>query len=304
VSTAAPERAATLVWAGNGHLPVLGASTLSSDQDATLLDHFIRPKPGPRAAPGWSIDTPVQPFRDGTAFDYFVATLGQVGLRAGSIHRGTEPPPDGGRRTRMRDGVVDPYHWARAVPRLLWILRETNNPAGTWRGNAGAGLGVTLFDWSHRMHKNGTATWRTVAEGSYGLLEPEAPLGDFDGSPSKYLPALRSIAVINVKKTGGGSTSQWRELEEAYDRNEEMLWSQIAAIGPDVVIGGNVLWLFRRRLGWTAPKLPRVRSSDAYASTVRDGVRWIHAHHPAFRGSHRGYVERIRRAAASTRGES
>ena len=74
--------------------------------------------------------------------------------------------------------------------------------------------------------------------------------------PDRYSPALRQIAVINVKKTGGGSTSKWQELVEAYERNEAALWAEINALDPHVVVGGNVLWLFREQLGLVPQGLP------------------------------------------------
>ncbi len=55
---------------------------------------------------------------------------------------------------RVPDGILDPERWWEARTRILWLLREVNNPTQDWDG-----LLPELRRWSVKMHRNGTPTW-------------------------------------------------------------------------------------------------------------------------------------------------
>ena len=84
----------------------------------------------------------------------------------------------------------------------------------------------------------------------------------------------------------------------AFRHNEAELRKAFELLQPDVVIGGNVLRLYRGWLeGWVPPRLPPLRDgSRDYVAHKVNGAVWVHAHHPASRGSHRLYYRRIRGA--------
>ncbi len=66
------------------------------------------------------------------------------------------------------------------------------------------------------------------------------------------------------------------------------------------MIAGNVLWLLRQKLGWEAPKQPKVGGSENRYRAVRHDVRiWVHAHHPAHRGRHEVYFKHVNAAFES-----
>lgn len=302
----APERRATLVWPGNGHWPSLEGSTLREAEAAAVIDHLTRPKPLPYSrGPGLDNDEWILtlPYRERGTLMYFVCSLGaetDVFPDLDAMNESeSEPKPEPG-RVRVRDGVVEPHAWRAAPMRVLWLLREVNDVAGTWRGVADGGMPTTLFEWSlaRTRHKEGVRTWGPIAKVSYGLLHPDEPWSTWSTRPARYYASLRSIATANVKKVAGGSVSKWGELVDAYEENEDELWSQIEEADPHVVIGGNVLWLFRERLGWDPPRLPKVRDREvpSYAAVRHNGQVWVHAHHPAHRGQHERYYQRIRAA--------
>ena len=202
------------------------------------------------------------------------------------------------RPVEMLDGIADQQAWDAAPLKILWLLREVHDPSQTWKGEGDEGLRSTLRAWSAHLPSTSVPTWLPVAKVTYGLLHPDQQWADWAHDRSDYLGSLRSIAAVNVKKTGGGATSEWAQLEEAYAQNKDRLWDQIEDAEPDVVIGGNVLYLLRNELDWPAPTLPRARAAepDRYASAVKDGTVWVHAHHPAHRGQHERYFIRIRKA--------
>ena len=300
-----PDRHATLVWPGNGRWPLLEDSTLRPRETEEVIEHLTRPKPLPHSRGGPELDNDdwvdALPYRDRGTLMYFVGSLGaetnvfpDYGAMV-EVEQEAEAGP-----VRMRDGVVEPYAWGEAPLRVLWLLREINDRRGTWRGVAGGGMSTTLFEWSlpGRMSKNGVAPWGAVAKVTHGLLHPDEAWGTWARRSNRYYPSLRSIALVNTKKTAGGAASKWSELVEAYKANEPVLWDQIESADPHVVIGGNVLSLFRKRMDWNPPRLPKVRDStvNSYPSVELVGRVWVHAHHPAHRGSHERYYTRIRAA--------
>ena len=202
------------------------------------------------------------------------------------------------RPVEVLDGVVDQEAWDAAPLKVMWLLREVHDLSQTWKGEGDEGLRSTLRAWSKNLHPNGVPTWLPVAKVTYGLLHPDQPWSTWAHDRSVYLDSLRSIAAVNIKKTGGGPTSKWEQLEKAYKNSDGAIWSQIISAKPDVVIGGNVLYLLRNELDWPAPTLPRVRDEepDRYASVVKDDIIWVHAHHPAHHGRHERYFNRIRNA--------
>lgn len=304
-----PARSATLIWPGNGCWPYLEDSSLREAEAEAVIEYLTRPKPLPYSR-GPELDNDdwvlTLPYMERGTLMYFVGSLGaQTNVFPDfSTLVETEAEPEEG-PVRMRDGVVEPYAWADAPLRVLWLLREINDRKGTWRGVASGGMSTTLFEWSlpGRMSKHGVATWGAVAKVTHALLHPDEASGTWSRRSRRYYPSLRSIALVNVKKVAGGPASKWPELVAAYDENEAQLWAQIEEANPHVVIGGNVLWLFRRGLKWNPPRLPKVHESEppTYASVERDGRVWVHAHHPAHRGRHERYFRRIQAAIAAHR---
>ncbi len=133
---------------------------------------------------------------------------------------------------RVTDGIVDPDRWWKASVRVLWLLREVNDIRQTREGDGGGGLPATLRNSSRDMDANGVPTWGPVAKVTYGLLNLEQPWASWAHRTDIYHPTLRSIAVVNIKKTGGGAVSKWKELEKAYEANKVALLEQIREADP------------------------------------------------------------------------
>jgi len=209
-------------------------------------------------------------------------------LRMQQIH-------DGGMRQiwagqTAKDGIVSPADYLAASVRILWVLKERNEK--------GACAGTEQCDnrdyWEYCARYNPTY-WRKTAQAM--ALVSWAILNGADFAGTQHLPevtsdpegvvqvagedVLRKIAVINVKKSVGGSRSRQGEIYGNY-RNEqkrEFLQRQIASICPDIVINAS---------GVTdlSEDLAQARLS-AFIKTGR-GCKWkkagrlliVHAYHP------------------------
>lgn len=184
------------------------------------------------------------------------------------------------------DGAAVPEHFRGARPRVLWLLRDVNDPGGQITD---VRIGLREFANSGRIAWK--QTYGAVARVSYALLHPDEPWDHWCEREEVFASALGDIAVVNVKKTAGDSTVAWHELESAFTANEAQLREQFENLDPQIVIGGNVLWLFRHWLKWE-PSFSE-GEEDPYPARLVGSAIWVHAHHPNHRGSHRRYCDRI-----------
>lgn len=183
---------------------------------------------------------------------------------------------------RCEDGIVDPCRYGAGIDgekklRVLWILKEPHDEEQSYS---------SILDGLRKQADEGTVwntywpTWRKIAQTSCGLLKEGQTWSEWSGDRRLLSSVLRSIAAINVKKTGGGSRAKWPELVRAFTENEEQLRVQVAEAQPDLVVGGNVLGLFREWFGRGWPVNPTRERFDSWA---HDGAVWVHAYHPGCR---------------------
>jgi len=141
------------------------------------------------------------------------------------------------------DGIIEPKCWINVAVKVLWILKEQN--AG--------GSEDEVFD--HRQYFRECAgsnpSWKStagnIARVSYGILnkiyDPDkipkigidenegfAVVGDHD--------IFCDLAIINVKKTAGGSVADGYKLVSDYaiETHKKFILQQIDFIDPDIII--------------------------------------------------------------------
>jgi hypothetical protein len=145
------------------------------------------------------------------------------------------------------DGIVDDEIYANTTPKILWVLKESNitTPETTYK-NGWFGLNDYLRE-DITEYSDWQRTWGLVLEISDAILhnaqewENDVPLID------RLLKEeiIKKIAVINIKKTGGGSNSDQLELDNFYEKDKKIILAQIEAIAPDIIINASrVISLF------------------------------------------------------------
>jgi len=90
-----------------------------------------------------------------------------------------------------------------------------------------------------RRVTHGYTYWRTLARWRYALLNGFA---EFDRIKKNYTSsaALLSVAIMNLKKTPGGSKAQSKKIGEFAKRNRDYVIREIELISPQVIICGGV----------------------------------------------------------------
>ena len=138
-----------------------------------------------------------------------------------------------GNKPFIKDGAVNPKAHERCCVKLLFVLKEVNDPDGSG------------WDLRGFLKKGGRAqTWNNVARWVEGIetVVKRGEIRRWDDLPdTKALEQdrkkwLRKVVVVNLKKTPGGGSADEDELEEAVNRDRNRIEQQLSLYAPDYVI--------------------------------------------------------------------
>lgn len=133
----------------------------------------------------------------------------------------------------VSDGAVSACDYLTSCPKIAFILKEANSPGRE-------------FDLREFLRDGGRpATWNNVAIWVHGIrnLPSECPWFTYERQAEEMealrKETLKSICVLNLKKTPGGSSSS-RELGKVAKEDARYIRNQYAIYDPDITIcGGN-----------------------------------------------------------------
>lgn len=146
-----------------------------------------------------------------------------------------------GTKCFISDGAVNAAAYEAASPRICFFLKEAYSKDSD-------------SDWSLTEWLSGgamTRMWGAVAEWTYGLSRttalyiPKRP----QLSHEEKTTLLRSIAVVNVKKSGGVSASDYTDLLEHAIEDRFFLRCELDILQPKVIVCGNNSSLLRLLYG-------------------------------------------------------
>jgi len=133
------------------------------------------------------------------------------------------------RHSRMvEDGIVNFEDYENCKIRVLYILKEVNSEQSNW----------SLKDF---LHKGGrAATWDNIALWQYGLLNSHIKFkwNEINKKRTEKFRKenLRTISVINVKKTPGSHVSNNKELSRFVKEDKDLIKRQISIYNPNLII--------------------------------------------------------------------
>lgn len=132
------------------------------------------------------------------------------------------------------DGVVDVDKFLKAPYRIVYILKEVNSKDGNNPFNNESD-GLLGF-----LKKGGRSqTWDNVARWTEAILSEKQNISWKEFScmdNNKRQSALRKIAVVNLKKTPGGHTSDKKEFINAAVVFKDIVQKQLDLYKPDYII--------------------------------------------------------------------
>ena len=141
----------------------------------------------------------------------------------------------------ISDGAVNPYIYEISKPEIAFFLKEAYSEpnSGNW----------CLTDWLN----NGAMTrmWGAVAEWTYGIRNTTKT--DIPAKPNlsreEKTDLLKSVAIVNVKKSNGSKNSDYADLLSYAKADRTYLKKELDILSPDVIVCGNNSSLLRLLYG-------------------------------------------------------
>lgn len=136
----------------------------------------------------------------------------------------------------ITDGVVCPERWFGQEIRPLFLLKEAYNGTADWS---------LIDDHLLRENKKMSHVWSTVCRWTEGLLNTTTTaIPDFQPK-SRYQKygneTLKRIAVVNVKKSCGKSSSKMDEINRYASYDKEELRRELELCDPTIIVCGYTI---------------------------------------------------------------
>jgi hypothetical protein len=190
-------------------------------------------------------------------------------------------------RVIFLDGIINEQFYKKTFPKILWILKEPYD------------LGDNDKEWNYRNDVNISSeiylkykTWRNIAKVSSGIIN-NLTYEEVKFDVDKLKESIQKIALINTSKIPAGTTSdhRWGHFEKIYNITKELLKKQIEFINADIIIGGNILYLYKDDFGLNENNF-EVTEWGRCCYNV-NGKLFIDAYHPGCRYSEENYFNDI-----------
>ena len=121
----------------------------------------------------------------------------------------------------IRDGIVDSEHYDS--PHILFVLRDMNCQSER--------------DLCADLRKDGSGwkTWNNISRWTKALLDGTEAYPRSMPKEERVRQISR-VAVMNLKKEGGGSRTDGHELERAVEEQCDLIREEICLCNPDIII--------------------------------------------------------------------
>ena len=127
------------------------------------------------------------------------------------------------------DGIVDFERYRAAKLNVLWILKQDIDFGDD-------GLIERIKRYS-RTDSGSSPTFRRVAQCSHALLSGRRDYANITASNrSLYNASLAEIAIIELIKSPGDSTTSNEAVIAGYSKHKDLIHRQISAYQPDVIL--------------------------------------------------------------------
>ena len=161
-------------------------------------------------------------------------------------------------QTFVSDGPVDWDLWEKhGSPRILFLGKEAHGGDGSW----------DLSQWLRDRGPYGNIWWKVayVAYGLGGLTRDSmlpSPLEQWEEVKGDVDTAFRSVAVVNVKKSGGRPSSNNEDLRGYVYKDGDLVKRQVMGLQPHFIVCGNTWGLVKDLWPYTKDVSPQVYRLD------------------------------------------
>ena len=181
----------------------------------------------------------------------------------------------------ISDGSVCPEVWNDRTtgPKIAFILKEAYGETESW----------SLTDWI-RETQPACNIWYRVTEWTYGLLNTTAERIaryapdriSFEESKERPNEWLGQIAIVNLKKSGGKSSSNYGEISAYAAADREEIIRELELLDPDIIVCGSTADALNSICSFIGPE--RCDNWYYYSDAIGGRKRlFIDYYHPANR---------------------
>lgn len=183
-------------------------------------------------------------------------------------------------KTVVYDGIANTKRYLKSKYKILWILKEANDPDGEESWDLRNLMNDAIEDGG--LATNMVSTFKDIIYTSYGLLNGFKQWDDIEyiDDNNSVADVLKDIAFINISKFPGGSTSNEKDLEENYQIFKNIVLKQIKEFSPQIIICGNTCKFIEEDLDLSDMEFVKEDAIWYYLSSKRIV---IDAWHPAQR---------------------
>lgn len=145
----------------------------------------------------------------------------------------------------FKDGIVCPEEWEKTQIKILFVLKEVHN-----KGSRGI-YNFLESDDIQNGYKEKSTMWRKVISLAYGILNYKTVcFEDIDQKMVKdneklYTDIVKKIAIMNIKKSGGGSTVDSLYTKQAKKFGDKIK-KEIEIISPDIIVCCNTFYELKK----------------------------------------------------------
>ncbi|MBN1865205.1 MAG: hypothetical protein JW808_09920 [Victivallales bacterium] len=181
----------------------------------------------------------------------------------------------------VRDGLLIEDDWARASPRILFLMKEAYRKAAWWE-ISGSPIGTVKRGKVGKIWQN-ILRWKFLLTKYFndGELPPFPELQSIPEIANSE-GRLTSIAYVNVSKELGDSSSNQKEIQNRAIKDREFLVRQIDLLDPDVVLCARTFWSYHPIYNGNNGNSTMTRVSDrVYSHGRRTVIDFYHPGKPA-----------------------
>jgi len=176
-------------------------------------------------------------------------------------------------------GVVNEEAYQASYPKLVYILREPNDPDHNprWR----------IDEFLARQVEKGLAgqsiypMWQVVGAWTYAIHNGLPRYGDIS-KPQVAAQGLRCVGMTNLKKSGGGGTSNYREIRESAAKSVSLWKAELEVMRPDMVVCCGTFRIVTGLLGLRIGQTKAGPRHSVWRHEVGDSLL-LQMYHPASR---------------------
>jgi hypothetical protein len=172
-------------------------------------------------------------------------------------------------------GVVDEAIYTNTYPKIVFLLKEPNSEDNNWSLPKGLQRNVGNALNNKAMDKKYMVTWRQAGAWAYGIAYG---FNTYNQLKKDIFVAkgLQTLAMTNLKKTGGKGSSNMRLIAKFAIRDSSIWREELRIMNPDLIICGGTYGLVVKVLGLACNLLLAEGSEKYYYSFLElDGKKAV-----------------------------